>query len=160
MYTFLYGRRSCVPAFSTPCGRIRTGRHTAADRETVSSKHLMYSWHGGRMFGVRRPLRYLTWKLDLSDQQVRDLADVLKRLKTARAQTQVDWEASLTEIADTFTSADFDDDNVRAAVDRRKCSASAQQDQVVEALRRVHAILDENQRADFAFLLRSGSLEI
>ena len=160
MYTFRYGRWSCAPAFSTACSHTRAGRGAAADAEVVTSSHLMYNWHGGRMFGVRRPLRYLTWKLDLSDQQVRELADVLKRLKNARSQTQVDWDGSVADIADTFTSAQFDEDNAQAAIERRKRSASAQQDQIVEALRRLHAILDEDQRAEFAYLLRSGSLEI
>ncbi len=160
MYTFRYGRWSCAPAFSTACSHTRAGRRAAADAEAVTSSHLMYNWHGGRMFGVRRPLRYLTWKLDLSDQQVRELADVLKRLKNARSQTQVDWDGSVADIADTFTSTQFDEDNAQAAVERRKRSASAQQDQIVEALRRLHAILDQDQRAEFAYLLRSGSLEI
>ncbi len=160
MYTFRYGRWSCAPAFSTACDHTRADRYAAADREAVTSSHLMYNWHGGRMFGVRRPLRYLTWKLDLSDQQVRELVDVLKRLKTARSQTQVDWDGSMADIADTFTSTHFDEDKAQAAVDRRKRSASVQQDQILEALRRLHAILDEDQRTDFAYLLRSGSLEI
>ena len=160
MYTFRYGRWSCAPAFSTVCDYTRAGRHAAADAEAVTSSHLMYNWHEGRMFGVRRPLRYLTWKLGLSDQQVRELVDVLKRLKTARSQTRVDWDGSVADIADTFTSTHFDEDKVQAAVDRRKRSASAQQDQILEALRRLHAILDEDQRTDFAYLLRSGSLEI
>ncbi len=160
MYTFRYGRWSCAPAYSTACSHTRAGRPAAADCEAATFSHLMYNWHGGRMFGVRRPLRYLTWKLDLSDQQVRELADVLKRLKTARAQTQVDWDGSVADIADTFTSTKFDEDKAQAAVDRRKLSASAQQDQIVEGLRRLHVILDEDQRAEFAYLLRSGSLEI
>ncbi len=160
MYTFRYGRWSCAPAFSTACSHTRAGRRAATEREAASSSHLMYNWHDGRILGVRRPLRYLTWKLDLSDQQVRELADVLKRLKTARSQTQVDWDGSVADIADTFTSTQFDEDKAQAAVDRRKLSASAQQDQIVEALRRLHAILDEDQRAEFAYLLRSGSVEI
>ena len=160
MYTFRYGRWSCAPAFSTACSHTRAGRRAAAAAEAVTSSHLMYNWHGGRIFGVRRPLRYLTWKLDLSDQQIRELADVLKRLKNARSQTQVDWDGSVADIADTFTSTQFDEDKAQAVVERRKRSASAQQDQIVEALRRLHAILDEDQRAEFAYLLRSGSLEI
>lgn len=160
MYTFRFRRWSCAPAYSTACSDTRAGRRAPADREGVTSPHLMYNWHGGRMFGVRRPLRYLTWKLDLSDEQVRELADVLKRLKTARSQTRVDWDGSVADIADTLTSAQFDADKAQAAVERRKRSTNVQQDQVVEALRRLHEILDEDQRADFAYLLRSGNLEI
>ena len=160
MYTFRSGRWFCTPAYSTACSHTRSGCRTPADREASTFSHLMYNWHSGRMLGVRRPLRYLTWKLDLSDQQVREVADVLKRIKTARSQTQVDWEGSIADIADSFASTQFDEDKAQSAAERRKRSSGAQQDQIVEGLRRLHAILDDDQRAEFAYLLRSGSLEM
>src|SRR5262249_21923471 len=41
-------------------------------------------------FGVRRPLRFLAYKLNLSDAQVSQLARILNDLKTERAQAAVD----------------------------------------------------------------------
>ena len=112
------------------------------------------------MFGIRRPLRHLVWKLGLAESQVRQLADILARLKTARSQVRVDREASTNDIAQAVGSEGFDEERAVAALDRRKASSGAQEDVVLEALRRLHEILDEDQRAEFAYLPRSGHLEL
>src|SRR4051794_11042238 len=39
----------------------------------------------GGGFGVRRPLRFLAYKLELDDRQVSELARILNELKTERA---------------------------------------------------------------------------
>src|SRR5438477_3399678 len=64
-----------------------------------------HGWHGheerhasgegwgegeGGGFGVRRPLRFLAYKLELDDRQVPELARILDDLKTERAQAEVD----------------------------------------------------------------------
>jgi len=41
---------------------------------------------GGGAFGVRRPLRFLAYKLELDERQVSELARILDELKTERAQ--------------------------------------------------------------------------
>ena len=46
-------------------------------------------WPGGP-FGVRRPLRFLAYKLDLDEAQTAELAAILDDLKTERAQAAVD----------------------------------------------------------------------
>lgn len=159
MSMFRYGRWSCAPAFadngSTSWPLYRRKRR----REAVAEKTGMYSWNSGPMFGIRRPLRHLAWKLDLDESQVRELADILARLKTARSQARVDREASTTDVAQAFGTEGFDEERAGEALERRKASASAQEDSVLEALRRVHEILDEDQRAEFAYLLRSGHIE-
>src|SRR5690349_282243 len=45
---------------------------------------------GGGAFGVRRPLRFLAYRLNLSETQVEELAKILDELKTERAQAAVD----------------------------------------------------------------------
>src|SRR5439155_10425281 len=45
---------------------------------------------GGGAFGVRRPLRFLAYRLQLDEEQVAALAVILNELKTERAQTAVD----------------------------------------------------------------------
>jgi len=160
MYTFRYGRWATAPAFAAACCSYRTRSRASTDRESAEIPHVMYSWHGGRTFGVRRPLRYLTWKLGLDDEQIREVADVLNRLKTSRAQARVDWERSVADIAHTLKSESFDEDKAKGAVDRRKRSAEEYQDQVLEALRQLHETLDEDQRAELAYLLQSSSLDL
>ena len=155
MFMYRYGRWACAPGYESACGSSRAARRSAADRFGAAAM-----MHTGRMFGVRRPLRYLTWKLGLDDQQVRELADLLNRLKTSRAQTRVDWERSVADIADLFTSENFDSEKAQVAVDRRRQSAEAHQHQVLDALRQLHEILDDEQRAELAYLLSSGALDI
>src|SRR5437870_11850393 len=55
---------------------------------------------GGGGFGVRRPLRFLAYKLELDDAQVESLARVLSDLKTERAQAAVDQRRTTATIAD------------------------------------------------------------
>ena len=45
---------------------------------------------GGGGFGVRRPLRFLAFKLGLDEAQVTGLAGILDELKTERAQAAVE----------------------------------------------------------------------
>lgn len=158
MTFYRFGRWSYAPAFAE-CGSDwsstwRKRRRGAADTNK------MCSWHSGPMFGIRRPLRHLTWKLDLDEDQVREMADILARLKTARAQVRVDRERSVNDMAQAFGGEGFDEEAAAEAIERRKTSAGAQEDGVLEALRRIHEILDADQRAEFAYQLRSGSLEL
>ena len=158
MTFYRFGRWSCAPAYAE-CGsgwrsNWRKRRSGAADQNK------MYSWHSGPMFGIRRPLRHLTWKLDLDEGQVREMADILARLKTARAQARVDRESSVNDMAQAFGGEGFDEEKAAEAIERRKASVGEQEDGVLEALRRIHEILDADQRAEFAYQLRSGSLEL
>src|SRR5438067_5139775 len=59
-------------------------------------------------FGVRRPLRFLAYKLELDDRQVAELARILDELKTERAQAEVDRRRSLAAFADALTGDAFD----------------------------------------------------
>lgn len=122
------------------------------------------SWHEGggfgAAFGVKRPLRYLAYKLDLDEEQVNELAKVLKDLKTERAQAEVDNQRAIGGIADSLAGDEFDKEAAREAVDSRVESAKRVQDQVLEALAQIHAILEPEQREQLAYLIRTGSLSI
>src|SRR5262245_58792365 len=63
---------------------------------------------GGGSFGVRRPLRFIAYKLDLDEKQVSELAAILSELKTERAQASVDHRRSTAAFADTVASETFD----------------------------------------------------
>src|SRR4051812_42599809 len=64
---------------------------------------------GGGAFGVRRPLRFLAFKLDLDEKQVGELARILGELKTERAQADVDGRRSVAALADAVQGAAFDE---------------------------------------------------
>src|SRR5262245_32718374 len=160
MYSHGYGWWACAPA-GAACRGPGFG-HFAARRwgGPASTQSNYYTWSHGPTFGVRRPLRYLAFKLDLSEDQVRDVADVLNRLKTARGQSQLDWERSVADAADAFASGTFDETKVKDALARRMRSTETLNDELLTALRKIHAILHEDQRREFAYLLRSGGIAI
>jgi len=115
---------------------------------------------GGGPFGVRRPLRFLAHKLELRDEQVAELARILDDLKTERAQGEVDHRRSTAAFADAVAGESFDESKVSEAADARVKSAERLRAAVVKALSRIHALLDAEQRAKLAYLLRTGALSI
>jgi Spy/CpxP family protein refolding chaperone len=121
-------------------------------------------WGGGEPegngFGVRRPLRFLAWKLELEEEQVEKLARVLDELKTERAQAAVDERRSIAAFADATGADTFDAAKAKEAGDLRVQSAERLRDAVVTALEKLHAILDTEQRKRLSYLLRTGTLHI
>jgi Spy/CpxP family protein refolding chaperone len=115
---------------------------------------------GGGAFGVRRPLRFLAWKLELEEAQVAELAKVLNDLKTERAQAAVDNRRSTSAFADGIAGEAFDEAKVGEAAALRVQTAERLRDAVVAALKRIHAILDPEQRERLAYLIRTGALSI
>jgi Spy/CpxP family protein refolding chaperone len=115
---------------------------------------------GAGGFGVRRPLRFMAWKLELNEGQVEQLASILADLKTERAQAAVDHRRSVGLIADAFDGDVFDSDKAARAADGRVQTAERLKAAVLTALQRTHAILDAEQRKALAYLLRSGQLTI
>jgi Spy/CpxP family protein refolding chaperone len=115
---------------------------------------------GGEGFGVRRPLRFLAFKLELDEAQVTELATVLSELKTERAQASVDHQRTTSSLADAIAGESFDEAKAKAAADERTKSTERVQAAVVRALGRIHALLKPEQRTKLAYLLRTGSLSI
>ena len=114
---------------------------------------------GGPSFGVRRPLRFLAWKLGLEDKQVAELAKLLADIKTERAQAEVDARRAAAMLADLAASADFDQAKAKEVADLRVRSAERIRDELVKMLARLHAILDAEQRERLAYLIRTGALQ-
>ena len=114
----------------------------------------------GGSFGVRRPLRFLAFKLELNEEQVTELARILNELKTERAQAAVDQRRTTSSFADAIASEAFDQTKVNEAAGDRVKSAEKLRDAVVTALAKIHALLDPKQRAKLAYLIRTGALTI
>jgi Spy/CpxP family protein refolding chaperone len=109
---------------------------------------------------VRRPLRFLAYKLELSEEQVEKLAAVLDELKTERAQSAVDDRRATSALADAVAAETFDAAKVRSATGERAKSAERVQAAVARALEKLHALLEPEQRSQLAYLLRTGALSI
>ena len=121
-----------------------------------SRRHTAHS-HFGHDFGVRRPLRYLTHKLDLDDRQIRHIAAILDRLKTEREQAKLDEARTVTKVASLITNPDVSMDLLRNALAPRVTSAETLQLAVARALQDIIVELDPEQREELAYLLNSKS---
>ncbi len=144
---------------SHPSSRERCG--CGPERAWPPFEHHHYPGHsfaGG--LGVRHPLRFLAWKLELEEAQIASLAAVLDRLKTERAQAEVDDRRALSLLADAAESEPFDAAKAAEAARLRTQSAEHVQQKVVESLGRIHALLKPEQRARLAYLLRTGALQM
>jgi Spy/CpxP family protein refolding chaperone len=115
---------------------------------------------GGGAFGVRRPLRFLAFKLELDEEQVTTLATILDELKTERAQAAVDHRRTTSTLADVVAAEAFDEAKAKDATGERVKSTERVQASVAKALGRIHALLEPEQRAKLAYLLRTGQLGI
>lgn len=115
---------------------------------------------GGGSFGVRRPLRFLAFKLSLDEQQVGELAKVLDELKTERAQAAVDDRRTTAAFADAVAGDAFDEAKAKEGGGLRVKGAERLRDAVIKALGRIHALLDAEQRKHLAYLVRTGALSL
>ena len=115
---------------------------------------------GGGPFGVRRPLRFLAWKLGLREDQIAQLAPILNDLKTERAQNEVDDRRALSLIADAVAGETFDSAKAGEAAKLRLESTRKLEEQVTAAIGRIHALLDPEQRERLAYLIRTGTLAL
>jgi Spy/CpxP family protein refolding chaperone len=115
---------------------------------------------GGGGFGVRRPLRFLAFKLGLDEGQVAEFARILNELKTERAQAEVDRRRTIAAFADAVAAEGFDAAKASEGGTLRVASAERLRDAVTKALQQIHALLDVEQRKRLAYLIRTGTLVI
>jgi len=139
----------------------RCGCEAGASHPSHTLEHHHYPGHDfpGRL-GVRRPLRFLAWKLGLSESQVTEFASVLNGLKTERAQAEVDDRRAIALLADAAESEPYDSAKPAEALRIRTQSTERVQQKVIESLGRMHALLEPEQRVRLAYLLRTGALII
>jgi Spy/CpxP family protein refolding chaperone len=115
---------------------------------------------GAGAFGIRRPLRFLAYRLRLDEAQVAKLARILDELKTERAQAEVDHRRTVAAFADALAGDAFDQTKAGEGAALRVRSAERLRDAVVQALGKLHALLDPEQRARLAYLIRTGAIAL
>ena len=115
---------------------------------------------GGSSFGVRRPLRYLRYHLDLDETQTRKVAVILNALKLEREQAEVDEKRILHSLADILTRDDTSAAHYETALEGRVKSAERMKSEVARALNEMNQLLDPDQREEFAQLVRSGQISL
>ena len=84
----------------------------------------------------------------------------MSELKTERAQGEVDQRRTVTAFADALGGEAFDDAKAGEGATLRVKSADRLKDAVVAALKRIHAILEPEQRSRLAYLIRTGVVSL
>lgn len=115
---------------------------------------------GSGGFGVRRPIRFLSERLDLSEKQVSELARIVEQIRIERAQAAVDLRRAAGELAAALESGDFTMDAAESAGQRRVEAAKSVQNVVSRSLKLLHEMLDEDQRGELASLIRTGAIKL
>jgi hypothetical protein len=115
---------------------------------------------GAGALGVRRPLRFLAWRLELTPEQLEQAARILEQLKIERAQATVDLRRSAADLADAVAGGEFGSARIAAARERRLEAARRVQDAIARALEELHGLLDDRQRAQLARLIRTGEIRL
>ena len=136
------------------------GYQRHGDGFRFAGRHGGEDFGDGGSFGVRRPLRFLAYKLNLNEEQVAQLARILDELKTERAQAAVDDRRTVSAFADALGLEQFDEARAREGGELRTKSAERLREAVVKALGKIHALLDSGQRAQLAYLIRTGVLSL
>jgi hypothetical protein len=128
--------------------------------ESRASRHSRTSQTGGGGFGVRRPLRYLSYHLELDESQRRGVAASFERIKLEREQAELDHKKLDASLADQFARADVSVDDLRQALAPRAQTDANMQTVIAKELYEIAAILNADQREEFAHLLRTGVLKL
>jgi hypothetical protein len=140
-----------------------SGPHSGTDSGTCrhdAGRHETRGQGGRGSLGVRRPLRFLAWKLELDDEQLAEVARILAELKTERAQGEVDRARRAAAFADAVAGASFDRERAAGGAALHVAEAERLREVALAALAALHAALDEDQRRTLATLIRSGSFAL
>jgi len=147
----------CRPAMQT--ARVHCGPRWGASQPFVESTHHHFpGFSHSPGLGVRRPLRFLAWKLQLDEEQMKQVAAILDQLKIERAQAEVDDRRAVSLLAEAAEGDTFDRAKAEEAAALRTKSAGVVQQKVIQSIERLHALLSPEQRGRLAYLLRTGAL--
>lgn len=159
-----YLRRAALFPVGWACGYAFAGNegqqtHDAASefRSYQESRH--FGRHGGS-FGARRPLRHLSYRLDLDEGQQRVAARVLDKLKVELEQARLDEKKTVSGVADLISAEQPAQDDLERALGPRVETARNLQSVVASAMHELIEVLDRDQRDELAHLLRSGAFRI
>jgi len=154
-------------ARSFPCGWRRyayagscdpAGNEAANEIPSFQESRHHRSRSGG--FGARRPLRYLSYRLDLDDTQQRQVAELLDRLKIDREQARLDEKKTLSELATMVAGEENSVDAFQRTLAPRVEAARNLQTSVAKTMQELADILDADQRVELSALIRSGGFRV
>ncbi len=151
---------TCVPTYSSAW--CETGTHASGPEWTfrASSRRSSDPIFGSGAFGIRRPVRFLAERLDLTEKQLSQLARIVERIRIEREQAAVDLRRAAAQFADALEGSDFTLDAAKAAGQQRIDAAKSVQEVVSRSLQELHELLDEDQRDELASLIRTGAIKL
>jgi hypothetical protein len=117
-------------AFAAPDSGSRTTEVEAAEPSWYEQRVHRHRGRRSGSFGVRRPLRFLSYQLDLDESQRRRIAVVLDGLKTEREQAALDEKKMVTELADRLTDPAVTTDALTGTLNARVRSTERVQQQI------------------------------
>jgi hypothetical protein len=154
---------SCSSAFGPDFAFAYAGHEGRHWRRGMRFEHRGGGGDGDEFFGaglgVRRPLRFLAWKLDLEEEQVESLARILERLKLERAQAALDLRRAASALADAF-AGEFGAAEAQTAAEQRAAAGRRVQEATARALEELHGMLEVEQRRALAELIRTGAIRL
>ena len=112
------------------------------------------------MFGIKRPLRFLIRKLELDEEQVMVVMDAMSDFRIERDQAGIEARRARKVLVSALTGDEFDREKAAEAVEQQVESHRRLREAFVDALERVHGILNAAQREKLSFLLGSLDFEI
>ena len=112
------------------------------------------------MFHVKRPLRFLIHKLELTEDQIMVVADVLSDFKIEQDLADVERRRAKKVLVSALNADEFDRERAAEGVDQQVDAHRRLREAFVDALERVHATLTPPQREKLAFLLGSLDFDI
>jgi len=145
---------------SWDCGTRPRSQQECGEPEVFAVDPENSTVFGGEPFGVKRPLRFLAYKLQLTEPQVGELAAILDELKIERAQAAVDDRRTHAVFADAVSGERFEQSKASEGATLREKSAERLGAAVIKALGRIHALLTVEQRERFAYLIRTGTIRL
>ena len=109
---------------------------------------------------MRRPLRYLSYQLDLDESQRRRIAAVLDRVKVEREQSALDDKKMVGDLADLIEKPELSLSSLEDALTARVRSTEQLSKTIARGLSDIVEVLDPDQREEFAYLVRTGTFTI
>ena len=168
---YAYGYASTDGAFDENAydhDNERDGSRSERSRSTwyAHREHRGRRGHRSGSFGVRRPLRYLSYQLDLDESQRRQVAAALDSVKIEREQMALDEKKMVSQLADLVHAGGADaesklsTDSLRETLSPRVDSSERLQKRIAKALKQIVEVLDPDQRQEFAYLIRTGDFRV
>jgi uncharacterized membrane protein len=114
-----------------------------------------HGWHGGHGYS-RRGLYMMLSRLDCSPAQERAIVSELDQLRTKLRDTKYGLKDVRGDLAAALRGPILDDAALGAVLGRVDAATGDARAAILEAVRNVHAILDDKQREQLAELLDSG----